>query len=146
MNELRKSGIFFLVIFLMIGGMACAQAPINWTANQLMQPSELALKINAHEKLPVIISIGPGAIIPNSIDIGMISDGNNKDKFIQAISKLDKNSSIVIYCGCCPFDRCPNVRPAIEELKKRKFTNYKLLNLSTNIKTDWISKGYPTTD
>jgi hypothetical protein len=24
-----------------------------------------------------------------------------------------------------------------------KFTNYHLLNLPHNIKTDWISKGYP---
>jgi thiosulfate/3-mercaptopyruvate sulfurtransferase len=25
-----------------------------------------------------------------------------------------------------------------------KFTNYKLLNLSHNVKTDWLDKGYPT--
>jgi len=49
----------------------------------------------------------------------------------------------VIYCGCCPFEHCPNVRPAFQLLNEMKFTNQKLLNLSTNLKTDWIDKGYP---
>ena len=50
---------------------------------------------------------------------------------------------MIIYCGCCPFRRCPNVRPAFELLKKMKFTNAKLLNLPTSLNDDWISKGYP---
>jgi len=28
-------------------------------------------------------------------------------------------------------------------LKSMKFTNYHLLDLPHNIKTDWIAKGYP---
>ena len=62
----------------------------------------------------------------------------------EQLKKLPKNKRVVIYCGCCPFEHCPNVRPAIQLLKQMKFTNYRLLDLPKNIKIDWIDKGYPT--
>jgi thiosulfate/3-mercaptopyruvate sulfurtransferase len=67
----------------------------------------------------------------------------NLAKFKDSLSTLPPNTNIVIYCGCCPFDHCPNVRPAIALLQQMKFTNYHLLDLPHNIKTDWIAKGYP---
>jgi|GEM_PF-4693165 len=47
-----------------------AQEP--WKVNQLLAPSLLAEKIQHHSS-PVIISVGPGAVILNSVDIGMTS-------------------------------------------------------------------------
>ena len=120
-----------------------AQSPENWTKSQLIEPSTLAASINSNKDLPVIISIGPGALIPNSIDFGMVKDEQNMAKFKARVSKLPKSTNIVVYCGCCPFDHCPNVRPAIAFLKRGDFTNYHLLNLPHNLKTDWIAKGYP---
>ena len=49
----------------------------------------------------------------------------------------------MIYCGGCPFSRCPNARPAFELLKELKFTKAKLLNLPTSLNENWVSKGYP---
>lgn len=138
--------LLLITILFISPGCLFAQKENNWTADQLMAPADLAKSIVNHEPLPIIISIGPGAIIPHSIDVGMVSDEGNMQEFINTISKLDKDSPVVIYCGCCPFDRCPNVRPAIDELNKRKFTHFKLLNLPKNIKSDWISKGYPVVD
>lgn len=138
---------YCLFAFIILGCYQCsAQKPINWTEDQLIQPAALAQTLQTNINLPVIISVGPGAIIPHSIDIGMVNDEKNLEKFKQEISKFPKDTNIVIYCGCCPFERCPNVRPAIDELKKMKFTNYHLLNLPQNIKTDWISKGYPVVE
>jgi hypothetical protein len=94
--------------------------------------------------VPVIFSIGPGAIIPHSKDIGMIKESENMQKFKDQLAALAKDTQIVIYCGCCPFEHCPNVRPAIQLLKDLNFTNFKLLDLPHNIKIDWIDKGYPT--
>lgn len=131
------------VLLIMACNISLAQKPENWTTDQLMEPFALALNLQTNKDLPVIISVGPGALIPNSVDIGMTTEKENLEKFKKEISKLPKNADIVIYCGCCPFERCPNVRPAIDALKNMKFTNYHLLNLPTNIKTDWISKGYP---
>jgi hypothetical protein len=35
------------------------------------------------------------------------------------------------------------VRPAFKLLNDLQFTNAKLLDLSHNLKADWIDKGYP---
>lgn len=134
---------FFIMMFLVTAQKLAAQNPENWTSNQLMQPGELAGKITTGKDVPVIVSVGPGATIPKSIDIGMVKDRENLDKLKKELAGLPKETKIVVYCGCCPFEHCPNVRPAINALKEMNFTNYQLLNLSHNIKTDWIDKGYP---
>lgn len=115
-----------------------------WTEKQLMAPADLAGIINDPKaKQPVVFSIGPQAIIKHSIDIGPAKEKENLQKLKQELSKLSKDADIVIYCGCCPFEHCPNIRPAFNLLNKMKFTNHKLLNLPKNIKVDWIDKGYP---
>lgn len=145
---MKRNLIHCLVIFLLVIGcqQSKAQKPENWTADQLIEPSALATTLQSNKDLPVIYSVGPGAIIPHSIDIGMMNDEKNLERFSEAISKLPKTTNIVVYCGCCPFAHCPNVRPAIDVLKQMNFTNYHLLNLSHNIKTDWIAKGYPVAE
>jgi hypothetical protein len=134
-------GILLLLLGLSIGSIA--QKPANWTEKQLMEPADLANTIAAKNELPVIISVGPGAVIPNSFDAGMASTPEGLEKLKAHLKTIDTHKKIVIYCGCCPFDHCPNVRPAIELLKEMHFTNYYLLNLSHNIRKDWIEKGYP---
>jgi len=121
-----------------------AQNPVNWKPDQLIEPSALAATINSNKEIPVIFSIGPGAIIPHSKDIGMINEEKNMKKFKAQLKDLLKDTKIVVYCGCCPYEHCPNVRPAMQLLKDMKFINYQLLDLPHNIKIDWINKGYPT--
>ncbi len=120
-----------------------AQNPVNWNASQLMEPSALSATINANNEVPMIISVGPGAVIPNSIDAGMAGDEAGLTKLKATLSNIPKDKKIVVYCGCCPYLHCPNVRPAINALKTMNFTNYYLLDLPTNIKKDWIDQGYP---
>ena len=123
-----------------------AQQVDNWTKDQLMAPALLAKNIRENKQLPIILRVGPMALIPHSMDIGPASETENLAKLKKDISSFPKDTSIVIYCGCCPFTRCPNIRPAIELLKEMKFTNFHLLNLQTSIKADWIDKDYPTVD
>jgi len=134
--------VFFAFLFICAQN-ANAQNPQNWTSQQLIQPSELAPVLKT-KNVPVIFSVGPAATIPGSIEIGMVKEKANLEKFKKQLSSLPKNSKIVVYCGCCPYEHCPNVRPAIDVLKEMKFTNYKLLDLPHNIKTDWIDKGFPS--
>jgi len=108
-----------------------------------MAPSELAAMITAKKELPVIISIGPGTTIPGSVNVGMVNTGEGLEKLRTQLKGIEKDKKVVIYCGCCPFEHCPNVRPAVDALKGMNFTNYYLLNLPSNIKKDWINKGYP---
>jgi len=116
----------------------------TWSNDQLLDPAILAQKIN-QKKVGnmLIVSIGPDAVIKGSVEIGPGGETKNINKLKAYLKNVSKDKEIVIYCGCCPFERCPNVRPAFKTLKEMGFKNAKLLNLSNNIKTNWIDKGYP---
>ncbi|MDR3716999.1 MAG: rhodanese-like domain-containing protein [Puia sp.] len=117
-----------------------------WKPAQLLAPQDLAKIIaDPHAKQPYIFCVGPGALIPGSIDVGPARDSGNIDKFRRQLEKLPKDARIVIYCGCCPFVHCPNIRPAFTLLNELHFAHPQLLNLENNLKTDWINKGYPVT-
>ena len=140
---------FLIVITLIMSsfvftGFKKQQKDEPWTQKQILEPGDLAKTLNNPQaKQPYIYCIGPGAIIKASIDIGDAKDKENLNKLEQQLSKLPKDADIVIYCGCCPFDKCPNIRPAFALLNEMKFTNQKLLSLQHNIKVDWINKGFP---
>jgi len=109
-----------------------------------MDPAELArIIIDPQAPQPVLLSIGPAAVIKNSIDIGATNDKANLERLRVELDKLSRQSDVVIYCGCCPFNHCPNIRPAFKLMNEMKFERHKLLNLPKNIKVDWIDKGYP---
>jgi hypothetical protein len=115
-----------------------------WTQDQLMPPEKLAAVINDSTAIkPLIISIGPAGLIKGAIKIGAAKEKDHLNELKNLLSKEDKAKAIVIYCGCCPFKDCPNIRPAFSLLTKMKFTNHKLLNLPSNLKIDWINHGYP---
>ena len=114
-----------------------------WTLQQLMEPAVLNNTINnPNAEKPLIYSIGFGGGIKGSVEMGAARDEVNLEKFKATLSTLPKNANIVIYCGCCPFEHCPNVRPAFKLLNDMGFTNHKLLNLKENFKVDWLDKGY----
>jgi hypothetical protein len=56
---------------------------------------------------------------------------------------LPRSSNALIYCGCCPWDRCPNVRPAFVVLRDMGFKRLRVLVIPTNLRADWVAKGYP---
>ena len=116
-----------------------------WKPEQLLAPADLAKTLqDPRAKQPIVFCIGPGAIIRGSIDIGPAKDSNKLAAFRKQLDKLPRDADIVIYCGCCPFVHCPNVRPAFALLTEMNFTHPRLLNLEHNIKTDWIDKNYPS--
>jgi hypothetical protein len=49
----------------------------------------------------------------------------------------------VVYCGCCPWDKCPNLKPALDTLRAMGFTRVKALYIPVNLAQDWTAKGYP---
>lgn len=140
-----------LISFLLLASLLFAfRQPVSevqtdpWRQDQLMEPADLAQIINdSSAAKPVIYSVGPGTDIKGSTGFGPAQEKENLEKLKAALLKLPKDTSIVIYCGCCPFEHCPNIRPAFNLLNEMGFTNHKLLNLSHNIRVDWISKGFP---
>lgn len=142
---LKNLYTFLLVCF---AATVCAQSnPLvkdPWTKQQLMEPSALvAMLANTKVQKPHIYNIGVVENIQGAKNMGAASEKENLDKFKKAIMGLPKNSTVVIYCGCCPFSRCPNIRPAFKAMQLAGFKNGFLLNIPNNIKTDWINKGYP---
>lgn len=118
--------------------------PDPWTESQLIQPANLASIIkDPQAQKPIIFNIGVVDDIKSATHLGAASETDNLALLKAKLKSLPSSSFIVVYCGCCPFAKCPNIRPAFSMLKDMGFTNGKLLNLGTNLKTDWISKGYP---
>jgi len=150
---MTKTRIIFISLFTIafiataFQGVTAQNVSNPWTQQQLLEPAALAKTITSSKSpQPLIYCIGPQAVIKNSIEIGSTQNKDNLRNFKQQISRLPKDANIVIYCGCCPFDVCPNIRPAVNLLNEMKFKNFKLLNLSHNIKADWIDHGYPVAD
>ena len=113
-----------------------------WKQDQLIEPQVLAGLIESKKKI-IIYNIGVVENIKGAIQMGAASDSANIVKLKSALLKVPKNRQIVIYCGCCPMGKCPNIRPAFQLLSDMNFSNINVLDLHTNIKTDWIDKGYP---
>jgi thiosulfate/3-mercaptopyruvate sulfurtransferase len=119
--------------------------PEPWKQEQLMKPEELAKVLNDGDKKndPVIFNIGPSGAIKGSIEIGFVNDSKGIKKLESNLKNLSKDQFIVLYCGCCPFEHCPNIRPAFDLLNKKGYKNHRLLDLPKNLKVDWIDKGFP---
>ncbi|HWZ15402.1 MAG TPA: hypothetical protein VNW95_09210 [Mucilaginibacter sp.] len=126
-------------------GTAPTLGPANpWTARQLMEPGELATALNSpNTGKPVIFNIGAVEDIKGAKHIGAVSKTETLESFKKALYGLPRDTKIVIYCGCCPFAKCPNIRPAFSLLAGLGFTNIKVLDLPVNLKTNWRDKGYP---
>ncbi|WP_428331498.1 rhodanese-like domain-containing protein [Mucilaginibacter sp.] len=115
-----------------------------WMESELVQPSVLAATLKeTFANWPVILNIGAVEDIKGAKHIGAVSTDKNMNLLKNTVAALPKSTVIVIYCGCCPFTKCPNIRPAYIELKKLGFTQIKLLDLPVNLQTNWVAKGYP---
>jgi hypothetical protein len=146
---LKSKNVFLYSFVLVCLGLIslASQVADPWTQDQLLEPADLARSINdAHAPQFLVFSVGPGAVIKGSTDIGPAHEKENLAKLRAQLKALPKDAHVVVYCGCCPFAKCPNVRPAFNLLKEMKFKNGKLLNLATNVKTDWIDHGYPVAE
>jgi thiosulfate/3-mercaptopyruvate sulfurtransferase len=117
--------------------------------SRLLQPEDLVkiLKSNDKEK-PVILQVGSRLMfsqvhIPGSEFAGPGSQASGIQSLESTVSALPKGRHIVLYCGCCPWNRCPNVGPAYKRLHDLGFTNVHVLYIAGNFGDDWVNKGYP---
>lgn len=118
-----------------------------WTDAQLIAPATLAARItDSSRTTPVIIGIGPGGGIKGAIELGQSKDKENQDKLRSLLKGYSSETEVIIYCGCCPFSQCPNIRPAFRIANEMHFKNARLLDIPANLKKDWIDKGYPVVE
>lgn len=119
-----------------------------WQRSELMRPPDLAESLKT-SKRPNILFVGFPVLYRNKhIAHALMAGPGNKpeglDTLAEEAASLPKDKPVVIYCGCCPFDKCPNVRPAYLHLKKLGFNQVRVLYLATNFHDDWSVKGYST--
>ena len=61
----------------------------------------------------------------------------------KAVADVPKDRQIVLYCGCCPWDHCPNMKPAYSLLHSLGYTKIKVVEIPNNFAKDWVDKGLP---
>lgn len=116
-----------------------------WTPAELITPAVLARETGSalviHVGFPVLYH---GAHIKGSVYAGPASKPEGLEALKKAVEKEPRDREIVLYCGCCPWEHCPNIRPAFAALKQMGFTHVRALEIPVNLKADWIDHGYPT--
>jgi thiosulfate/3-mercaptopyruvate sulfurtransferase len=152
MNLIYKSGkINFKLglVFIALMGLAFAFQAGQIPQSRLINPDEL-VKLLQSSKLekPLMIQVGSHVLysqahIPASEYIGPASGESGLQQLRKRVESLPRSRSIVLYCGCCPWNHCPNVKPADDLLHGLGFSNVKVLYIANNFGADWVDKGYP---
>lgn len=153
MNTNFKNGKIFLIMvaavsIAMVSAVPAQQASLI-PSSRLISPEDLVkiLQSSKGEK-PLLIQVGSHVLyaqahIPGSEYIGPGSNESGLQQLRQRAEPLHRKKFIVIYCGCCPWNHCPNLKPADDVLQAMGFTNVKVLYIANNFGVDWVEKGYP---
>ena len=120
-----------------------------WTAADLIRPAELDSVLAGPEGArPLLLHVGfkvlyQGGAIPGSRYVGPGSKPEGIAAMQAAVKDLPHDRPIVLYCGCCPWDHCPNMRPAFRAIHDLGFTHVRALYITKNLDTDWAEAGFP---
>jgi len=120
-----------------------------WSSSETMQPSVLAKMLtDKYVSVPTVIFVGfrslySGGHVPDASYHGTASTEQGLAELKAWAASLPHLTEVVIYCGCCPMDKCPNLRPAYTALSGMGFKKVRVLILPTSFAADWADKGYP---
>ena len=148
----RASATMMTILAILSAGTlaVAANAQHEIPRSSLIPPSQLNSKMEEVQSGKIVlIHVGfrmmyKLAHIPGSTYTGSASTPEGIAALRKFAAKLRRDQQIVIYCGCCPWSHCPNIRPAFEALKQMGFSNLKALDIPERLGDDWTAKGYPT--
>jgi hypothetical protein len=97
---------------------------------------------------PVVVYVGFRSLfraghVPGALFQGPASEPDGLAALRRWARTQPGSSRVVIYCGCCPFEVCPNVKPAFEALRDAGLNDVRVLVLPTGFGVDWVEKGFP---
>jgi|SRR5215475_9969114 len=135
-------------VLIFVSSYALSQATSIPTSH-LMNPEDLVKILQSGKDKPVMLQVGSHVLflqahIPGSEYAGAASTDAGLQQLRNRVESLPRNKFIVLYCGCCPWSHCPNVKPADDAMHAMGFTNVKVLYISDNFGANWVDKGYPT--
>ncbi len=129
---------------------ASSSSSVPWTDPETIKPADLLSELAGAKPAnrPVVVCAGfrilyEGAHVPGAVFHGPASKPEGLNDLKLWAQGIPRSSNLVVYCGCCPFDHCPNIRPAFETLRSMGFRRLRILLLPDNFATDWVAKGYP---
>lgn len=119
-----------------------------WTKEQTVQPADLAKELEQSKMLPTAIFVGfkrlyTAGHIKGAQYHGTAGNEEGLKEFTAWATALPRTTNLVIYCGCCPMERCPNIRPAFKALQDLGFKKLRVLLLPNDFATDWAEKNLP---
>ena len=119
-----------------------------WAASDLIEPAALAQILQTGSSKPHVLCVAFPVLyrtrhITGAEFAGPTSKPEGIESLKKALSQLPRDTEIVLYCGCCPMVRCPNIRPAYRTAKELGFANVQVLSLPNDFRKDWEDKGYP---
>jgi len=147
---IQSALVLFVVLVTSAAFAQSGNAELAPGSPQLVTPEDMAKLLQAPKaERPLVLNVGPWLLyrqahIPDSEYIGAGGDKQGLEQLRKRVKSLPHTQAIVLYCGCCPWSHCPNVRPAFKELSTMGFSNVKVLYIADNFGTDWVYKGYPT--
>jgi hypothetical protein len=118
-----------------------------WTSADVIAPADFAREIVKPSHAPVYY-VGFNVLyrskhMPGAIYAGPGAEAKGLDLLKSELAKVPRDREIILYCGCCPIDKCPNLRPAFQAARDMGFKKVKLVMLPTSFGIDWVEKGYP---
>lgn len=146
MAALVSAALFLFAANAFPAGQSTASIPLD----KLVQPADFAALLkDASTPKPLMLNVGfrtmfDQAHIPGSEYAGPGNTGAGLQVLRDRVASLPKDAAIMIYCGCCPWSRCPNMAAAYEVLTELGFTNVTAMQINDNFGTDWVDKGFPT--
>ena len=119
-----------------------------WTKAQTVQPADLEKELGNSKSAPTVVFVGfkrlySAGHIKGAQYHGTAGSEEGLKELTTWAAGLPRSTNLVIYCGCCPLERCPNIRPAFKALQGLGFKNLRVLLLPQDFATDWAGKGLP---
>jgi thiosulfate/3-mercaptopyruvate sulfurtransferase len=160
-RQLRSPAFVFVSSLLALFALLVSSVPVTtasgdeqksedpWLSSQTLQPTQLAKMLTDKDSsVPTIVFVGfrslyVGGHVPNASFHGTASTEQGLAELQSWAATLPRASDLVIYCGCCPFDKCPNIRPGYTALSGMGFKKLRVLVMPTSFAVDWADKGYP---
>src|SRR5258708_20159482 len=117
------------------------QSSDPWTSAHILKPAELAQELaDKNGTPPTFVYVGfrtlfAGGHIPAATFHGSASTEKGLADLKNWADALPRSTNLVIYSGCCPFENCPNIQPALTVLDKMVFKKTTVFVLPTSFPT-----------
>jgi thiosulfate/3-mercaptopyruvate sulfurtransferase len=147
--SLAVGALLALAVLIALSSPATLQADSDpWTKTQTVQAADLAKELGNSHTAPTVLFVGfkrlySAGHIKGAEYHGTAGSEEGLKEMTAWAAGLSRSTNLVIYCGCCPMDHCPNIRPAFKALQGLGFKNLRVLLLPQDFSTDWAGKGFP---